>query len=246
LARENPTWGYRRIHGELLGMGMRLAPSSVWAILKCHGVEPSPTRSGPIWSEFLRAQASTILACDFFTVDTVLLRRLYAFFFIEHGSRRVHVAGVTASPTASWVTWQARQMAWAIREWTISAKWLIRDRDTKFTTTFDEVFRSEDMQLIRIPVRAPRANAIAERFVGTIRRECLDRMLILSQGHLVAVLREFVDHFNLHRPHRSLGQTAPCRSTPTEERSTDTVERVIRADRLGGLIHEHRLVASCG
>jgi len=243
LARENPTWGYRRIHGELVGMGIRLAPSSVWAILKRHGIEPSPGRSGPTWGEFLRAQAATLLACDFFTVDTALLQRLYVLFFIEHGSRKVHVAGVTASLTGPWVTQQARQLAWTIGEWAIPAKWLIRDRDTKFTASFDEVLRSEGMQVIRTPVRAPRANAIAERFVGTIRRECLDRMLILGRNHLIAVLGEYVDHYNTHRPHRSLSQTAPCQSAPAEERSAGPAGRVVRADRLGGLIHEYRLVA---
>jgi transposase InsO family protein len=243
LAKENPTWGYRRIHGELLGLGISLAPSSVWAILQHYGIEPAPTRSGPTWGEFLRAHAATLLACDFFTVDTVLLRRLYVLFFIEHGSRKVHVAGVTANPTGPWVTQQARQLAWTIGEWTIPATWLIRDRDTKFTTSFDEVFRSEGMQVIQTPVRAPRANAIAERFVGTVRRECLDRIIILSRGHLVAVLQEFVDYYNTHRPDRSLGQTAPCLSTPTEERSAGPVGRVVRADRLGGLIHEYQLVA---
>ena len=127
----------------LVGLGISLAPSSIWGILQRYGIEPSPTRWGPTWGEFLRAQAATLLACDFFTVDTVRLHRLYVLFFIEHGSRKVHVAGVTASPTGPWVTQQARHLAWTIGEWTIPAKWLIRDRDTKFTTTFDEVFRSE-------------------------------------------------------------------------------------------------------
>ena len=243
LARENPTWGYRRIHGELVGLDIRLAPSSVWAILKRHGIEPSPRRSGPRWSEFLRTQASALLACDFFTVDTVLLRRLYVLFFIEHGSRKVHVAGVTTNPTAPWVTQQARQLAWRLGERAVPAKWLIRDRDTKFTTSFDEVFRSEGVQVIRAPVRAPRANAIAERFVRTIRRECLDRVLILGRRHLDAVLGEFVDHYNSHRPHRSLDQTAPCPPPPTKRGGAAAVGSVVRTDRLGGLIHEYRLVA---
>jgi len=244
LATENPSWGYRRIHGELLGMGFRLAASSVWAILKRHGIEPSPKRSGPTWGEFLRAQAATLLACDFFTVDTVLLRRLYVLFFIEHGSRKVHVAGATTSPTATWVTQQARQLAWVLGERSVAARWLIRDRDAKFTTSFDQVFRSEGMRVIRTPVRAPRANAIAERFVGTVRRECLDRMLILGRRHLIAVLDEFVDHYNTHRPHRALDQAHPWASAPTElAKSRPQVGCVMRADRLRGLIHEYRLVA---
>jgi len=243
LARENPTWGYRRIHGELVGMGIGLAPSSVWAILKRHGIEPSPTRSGPTWGEFLRAQASTFLACDFFTVDTVLLRRLYVLSFIEHGSRKVHVAGATTSPTQSWVTQQARQLAWSLGEGLVPAKWLIRDRDAKFTPSFDDVFRSEGIRVIRTPVRSPRANAIAERFVATVRRECLDRMLILGQRQLIAVLREFVDHYNTHRPHRALDQVTPCPSILFEPMASLDTGRIMRADRLGGVIHEYRLVA---
>ncbi len=232
LAGENPTWGYRRIHGELVGMGIRLAASTIWTILKRHGIEPCPRRTEPTWSEFLRTQASALLACDF---------------FVEHGSRRVTIAGVTARPTGSWVTQQARQLAWTMGEWTIPAKWLIRDRDTKFTTSFDDVFRSEGTQLIRTPVRAPRANAIAERFVGTVRRERLDRMLIVGRCHLIAVLGEYVDHYNTHRPHRALDQVPPCPPAPIESaKSGPRVERVVRADRLGGLIHEYRLVACCG
>jgi len=206
-------------------------------------MEPTPMRSGLSWGEFLHAQATTLLACDFFTVDTALLRRLYVLFFIEHGSRKVHVSSATASPTETWVTQQARQLVWSLGERLVPAKWLIRDRDAKFTASFDEVFRSEGIQVIRTPVRSPRANAIAERFVGTVRRECLDRMLILGRRHLMAVLGEFVDHYNTHRPHRSLGQMAPCPQEPTEVRSTAPVGRVVRADRLGGLIHEYRLVA---
>jgi len=243
LARENPAWGYRRIHGELVGMGIRLAPSSVWAILKRHGIEASPTRSGPSWGEFLRTQAATLLACDFFTVDTVFLRRLYVLFFIEHGSRKVHVAGVTARPTESWVTQHARQLAWVLGERSVTARWLIRDRDAKFTASFDEVFRSEGVRVIRTPVRAPRANAIAERFVGTARRECSDRMLILGRRHLMAALGEFVNHYNTHRPHRMIGQTPPCPSAPSVAGSATRAGTVVRADRLGGLIHEYRLVA---
>jgi putative transposase len=176
-------------------------------------------------------------------VDTVLLRRLYVLFFIEHGSRKVHVAGVSANPTGPWVTQQARQLAWTLVERAVTSKWLIRDRDIKFTASFDEVFRSEGIEVIRTPVRAPRANAIAERFVGTVCRECLDRLLILGRRHLVAVMGEFVDHYNTHRPHRSLGQAAPCLSSPTEREQGPDCRCLERADRLGGLIHEYRLVA---
>ena len=209
LARENPTWGYRRIHGELSVLGIDLAPASVWNILQRHGLDPSPDRTGPTWGEFLRAQATTMLACDFFTVDTVLLRRLYVLFFIELDTRKVYVAGVTAHPTGAWVIQQARNLSYELAQRSRPVKFLIRDRDTKFTAGFDEVFRSEGIRTIRTPIRAPRANAFAERFVGTIRRECLDRMLIFGRRHLEAVVHEYVEHYNSHRPHRSLGQLPP-------------------------------------
>src|ERR1035438_4276266 len=178
LARENPTWGYRRVHGELATMGVVLAPSSVWAILRRHGVDPSPRRSGPTWSEFLRAQATAMLACDFFHVDTVLLHRIYVLFFIELDTRRVHLSGITANPVGEWVTQQARNLSFVLSDQSRSTKFLIRDRDTKFTAGFDEVFRTAGIRTLRTPVRSPRANAFAERFVGTIRRECLDPMRV--------------------------------------------------------------------
>ena len=242
LARENPTWGYRRIQGELATMGVTLAPSSVWAILRRHGIEPSPWREGPTWAQFLRSQASSMLACDFFTVDTVLLRRLYMLFFIELDSRRVYVAGVSASPIARWVTQQARNLSMDLVERSRSVRFLIRDRDAKFTTSFDEVFRSEGIRVIRTPVRAPRANAFAERFVGTIRRECLDRMLIFTRRQLDAVLAEYIEHYNSHRPHRSLGQKAPLSNSPLSLLGSSPDQRQLRrSDILGGLIHQYQL-----
>jgi hypothetical protein len=155
LARENPTWGYRRIHGELSVLGIDLAPASVWNILQRHGLDPSPDRTGPAWGQFLKAQATTMLACDFFTVDTVFLRRLYVFFFIELDTRRVFVSGATAHPTGAWVVQQARNLSYEITERAQPVKFLIRDRDTKFTASFDEVFRSEGIRIIRTPIRAP-------------------------------------------------------------------------------------------
>jgi len=244
LAKENPNWGYRRIHGELATVGIGLAPSSVWAILRRHGIDPSSGRTGPTWAEFLKSQASSMLACDFFTVDAVLLRRLYVLFFIELDTRRVYVSGITANPTGAWVTQQARNLAMVLAERARRVRFLVRDRDAKFTASFDEVFRSERIRIIRTPVRAPRANAFAERFVGTIRRECLDRMLILIRRQLELVLAEYVDHYNTHRPHRSLDQTAPlsrprCRP-PT---SPPDATQLRRSDRLGGLIHKYELAA---
>jgi putative transposase len=244
LARENPTWGYRRIHGELTMMGIRLAPSSVWAILRRHGIDPSPKRRGPTWSEFLRTQASSMLACDFFTVDTVLLRRLYVLFFIELDTRRVYVTGITANPVGPWVVQQARNLTMVLADRARPVKFLVRDRDAKFTSSFDEVFRSERIRVIRTPVRAPRANAFAERFVGTIRRECLDRSLIFHRRQLEAILVEYVEHYNGHRTHRSLNQTAPLSMSPmSPPTSTPDATQLRRSDWLGGLIHEYKLAA---
>ncbi len=244
LARENPTWGYRRIHGELATMGIVLAPSSVWAILRRHHIDPAPRRSVPTWAEFLHAQAKGLIACDFFSVDTVLLRRLYVLFLIDHGTRRVHLAGVTANPVCGWVTQQARNLCYELTERTTLATFLIRDRDTKFTSSFDAVFAAEGIRIIKTPIRAPRANAVAERFVGTIRRECLDRLLILGRRHLDVLLAEYVDHYNGHRPHRSLDQRCPSLVTETMAPITDPDPACIRrTDVLGGLIHEYRLVA---
>ena len=244
LAKENPAWGYRRIQGELATMGIPIAASSVWAILKRHGIEPSPRRSGPTWAEFLAAQAKGLIACDFFSVDTVLLRRLYVLFFIHHDTRLVRIAGVTAKPVTDWVTQQARNLCMELAEQATAVKFLIRDRDTKFTGSFDAVFAAEGIRIIKTPVRAPRANAIAERFVGTIRRECLDRMLILGRRHLEAVLGEYVEHYNSHRPHRSLSQRAPSNADVDSGPIGDVnAEQLRRTDVLGGLIHEYRLVA---
>ncbi len=221
LARENPTWGYRRIHGELASMGISIAPSSVWAILKRQGIDPAPRRSAPTWAEFLQAQAKGRIACDFFHVDTVLLRRLYVLFFIDHDTRRVHLAGVTANPVTGWVAQQARNFCFDLAERATPATFLIRDRDTKFTASFDAVFAAVGIRVIKTPIRAPRANAIAERFVGTIRRECLDRFLILGRRHLEAGLAEYVDHYNGHRPHRSLDQRCPSAVTEAIVSITD-------------------------
>jgi transposase len=244
LAKENPGWGYRRIPGELATMGIAIAPSSVWVILKRHGVEPSPRRSGPTWAELLAAQAKGMMACDFFHVDTVFLRRLYVLVFIHHDTRLVRIAGVTAKPVTDWVTQQARNLSMELAEQASAVKFLIRDRDEKFTASFDAVFAADGIRILKSPIRAPRANAICERVIATLRRECLDRMLILGRRHLEAVLAEFVEHYNSHRPHRSLGQRAPSALDSTPEHNTDPdLARLRRTDRLGGLIHEYRLAA---
>jgi putative transposase len=241
LATENPTWGYRRIQGELTGLGYQIGASTVWKILHSAGVDPSPRRAGPSWHEFLRSQAHAILACDLFHLNTITLRQLYAFFVIEHATRRVHLLGVTAHPTGAWLTQQARNLAMDLDDAGRRFRFLIRDRDAKFTAAFDAIFTAIDVRIIKTPVRAPRANAIAERFVGTIRRELLDRILILNQRHAVVVLREFEQHYNNHRPHRSLGQATPLRPLP--QHSTAEPTSIRRHDRLGGLLHEYQHVA---
>ena len=174
-------------------------------------IDPAPSRSGPIWQQFLAMQAQAILAVDFARVDTVLLRRLYVLVVIEHGRRRVHLAGITAHPTEAWVTQQTRNLLMDLDDRTTQFRFLIRAGAAKFTAAFDAVFASADIRIIRTPVRAPRANAIAERWIGTLRRECLDHMLITGRRHLAAVLREYLDHYNAHRPHRSLHQHPPAR-----------------------------------
>jgi putative transposase len=234
LATENPTWGYRRIHGELATMGIAVGASTVWSILERHGIDPAPRRTGPTWQEFLKAQASTMVACDFFHVDTVLFRRPYVLVFIDLHSRVVHLAGITSNPATAWVTQQARNVTFGWADRNPSIKFLIRDRDSKFPSSFDEVFRSERIRILKTPVRAPRANAICERVIGTLPRECLDRILILGPHHLESVLVEFIEHYNEHRPHRSLTQRCPrfWDSDPTPVINPQ-LAHLRRSDRLG-------------
>jgi putative transposase len=245
LARENPSWGYRRIQGELIGLGIKLAASTVWAILKQAGIEPAPKRLEANWSEFLRRQAASILECDFLTVDTLFLKRFYVSFFIELATRRVRLAGIATNPDGRWVAQQARNLLMGLDDDGVRPRFLVRDRDSKFTREFDEVFRSEGVRVIKAPVRAPKARAHAERWVRSVRRECLDRVLILGRRHLQCVLATYVQHFE-HRPQRSLGQRPPLRAAPpTREAIAEVIDldRVRRHDQLGGLIHEYRLAA---
>jgi putative transposase len=235
LGRENSRWGCVRIQGELRKLGIRVGATTIRTLLRSAGLGPAPRKTGPSWSEFLRAQAAGIIACDFFTVETVRLKTIYVLFFIELRTRRVRLAGVTANPDSAWVTQQARNLSVDGRLDTV--EFLIRDRDAKFSGPFDEVFRTEGMRVTLTPVRAPRASAYAERFVRTVRAECLDHLLILGRRHLEGVLRGYVAHYNKERPHRGIGLSVP----EGLSRDCELVELrdVRRRDILGGLIHEY-------
>jgi putative transposase len=239
LARENPRWGCVRIQGELRKLGIRIGATTIRTLLRRHGLGPAPRRNGPSWAEFLRAQAEGVLACDFFTVETVWLRTLYVLFWIEHGSRRVHLAGVTANPDCAWVTQQARNLA--IDERLETVRFLIHDRDAKFCGPFDAIIRSESVRVLETPLRAPRANAVAERWVRTVRNECLDHLLIVGRRHLEQVLAAYLAHYNGERPHRSLALAAPAGQPPAARGSPPP--QIRRRDVLGGLIHEYAAAA---
>ncbi len=239
LARENSRWGYLRIVGEVKKLGIAVSKASVANILRRHGLRPTPRRSGPTWVEFLRSQAQGIVATDFFTVDSVLLRRYYVLFVIELDRRVVHLLGVTANPNGLWVTQVARNLASDLEEAGRAFRFLIRDRDTKFTAGFDGVFASIGIEAIKTPVRSPRANAFAERFVRTIRTECLDHLLVVSCRHLAAVVSEYLRHYNQARPHRSLALDQPIPRPGT----TTTDGPIVRRHVLGGIIHEYDTAA---
>jgi transposase InsO family protein len=224
-------------------VGVRVSATTVAKILRQAGVAPAGARAQLSWREFLRAHADSVIACDFFTVETPWLGRLYVLFFLELGSRRVHVAGCTANPDGSWVAQQARQLAWSLPERATPARFLIHDRDSQFTHAFDRVFRSEGVEIIHTPFRAPKANAFAERWVGTVCRDCLDWLLISSRRQLEHVLRVYADHSNTHRPHRALVLTAPVPGPPLRLVSPRPPDQLRRRDRLGGLIHEYARAA---
>lgn len=241
LARENPRWGYRRIQGELQKVGVRVSATTIRSVLRSAGQPPAPRREGPSWREFLRAQAKGIVACDFFTVETAWLRTIYVLFFIEVGTRKVAWARSTRNPDSAWVTQQARNPLLSLPEGA-GPRFLIRDRDAKFAGAFDDVFLAEGARVIQTPVRAPRANAHAERWVRTVRAECLDHLLIVSRRHLGRVLAEYVAHYNRSRPHRGLGF-----HTPEPRAGNDPVHplpRIRRRSVLGGLIHEYEPIAA--
>jgi hypothetical protein len=239
LARENSRWGCVRIQGELRKLGLGVSATTIRTLLRAARAGPAPRRSGPTWTEFLRAQAEGIIACDFFTVETAWLRTLYVLVFIELGSRRIHVSPATAHPDAAWVTQQARNLALGLDARTSPVRFLIRDRDTKFCRGFDEVVRSEGAQVIRTPIRAPNANAHAERVIETMRAECLDWTLILGRRHLDRTLRTDAEHYNRGRPHRALGLASPLAEAWVPVPVPVNTRDVRRRDLLGGLIHEY-------
>jgi hypothetical protein len=240
FGRENPRWGYQRIRGELLKLQIRVSATTGRTILLRHGLDPAPRRAGPTWTEFLRSQAAGILACDFFTVETLRLKTLYVLFFIELSTRRVYVVGATAHPDSAWVTQQARNLA--IEERLTGIRFFLHGRDAKFSGPFDGVLGTEGIRILRTPIRAPRANAFAERFVRTVRSDCLDHVLIYGRRHLEHVLRIYLSHYTEEPPHRGLHLATPAGNcwgtTGQPERG-----RVERRDVLGGLIHEYRWAA---
>jgi putative transposase len=245
LARENSHWGYVRIVGELRKLGITASATLVRNVLARAGIPPAPERATSSWRSFLRQHGTTILASDLFTVDTVWLRRLYVLFFVSIGTRRVEYVACTSSPNTSWMAQQARNLLMELDDCSQRPRFLIHDRDTKFSRAFDNVFRSEGIEIIRTPSQAPNANAYAERWVGSVRRECLDRLLIFGRRQLAHVLRTYIRHFNQQRPHRALDLQPPARGGGTDPPPRATVYplQVRRRDLLGGLLHEYEAAA---
>ncbi len=245
LVKENPSWGYRRVHGELTTLGIKVAPSTVWEILKQEGVDPAPERASTTWADFLRSQADALLACDFIETVTLNGQRRYILAVIEHATQRVRVLGVTAHPTASWVLQAFKNLVMDLEDAGCRARYLIRDRDGKFPELMDEILAEAGIHTVLTGVRVPRMNAIMERWVRSCRRELLDRCLLWNERHLRHALHEYEAFYNRHRAHQALDQAAPLRAVP--DPITDPAGivdlNVRRRDRLGGVLHEYSRAA---
>ncbi|WP_329467289.1 integrase core domain-containing protein [Streptomyces sp. NBC_01431] len=245
LVRENPSWGYRRVHGELAALGIKVAASTVREILKAEGIDPAPDRTATTWAGFLRSQANALLACDFIETVTLTGQRQYILAVIEHATRRVRVLGTTAHPTAHWAGQAARNLAMDLEDAGATVNYLIRDRDAKFPALFDQILSDAGIQVVPCGIRIPRMNSIMERWVPTCRRELLDRTLIWNERHLRQALREFEHHYNTHRPHQAMNQAAPLRAVPEPITDPGPIARldIRRHDRPGRTIHEYRHAA---
>jgi putative transposase len=244
MATENPTWGHRRVQGELVRLGHHIAASTVWQILHDAGIDPAPRRSEPSWRQFLTAQAKAVLAVDFVHVDTVFLRRIYALIAVEHGSRRVHLLGVTTHPTGAWTTQVARNLLMDLADQATKITFLLRDRDSRFTEAFDAVFAADNIRILTSPSGAPRANAICERMIGTLRRELLDRVLVVNERHLRRILTVYLHHFNTARPHRTLEQLTPTQADTQPPHAVNLADyQVDRRPILDGLTSEYQIAA---
>ena len=245
LARENPSWGYRRLQGELLVLGVKVAASTVWEMLKEARINPAPERAASTWADFLRSQADALLACDFLETATLTGTRMYVLAVIEHASRRIRILGATAHPTAAWVMQAAKNLVMDLEDAGCRARFLIRDRDGKFPALFDAVLADAGIAVVLSGVRMPRMNSIMERWVQTCRRELLDRTLIWNQRHLLRALREFEQFYNGHRPHQGIANARPLYPLPTPIADPDELAHlnIRRRDRLGGILHEYEHAA---
>jgi putative transposase len=245
LAKENSGWGYRRVHDELLVLGVKVAPSTVWEILRQAGIDPAPERSVATWADFLRSQADALLAADFIETVTLTGPRLYILAVIEHTSRRIRILGATAHPTAAWVTQAARNLVMDLQDAGSDARYLLGDRDGKYPTLFDMILADSGIKTVRSGIQMPRMNAIMERWVRTCRRELLDRTLIWKQRHLRHALREYEVFYNAHRPHQGIANARPLKPLPEQITDPDQLARlsIRRRDRLGGSLREYEHAA---
>lgn len=245
LAHENPSWGYRRLHGELLVLGVKIAASTVWEILKDAGIPPAPERASSTWADFLRSQSDALLACDFFETATLSGARLYVFAVIEHASRRIRILGATPHPAAPWVTQTAKNLVMDLEDARSQKRFLIRDRDGKFPALFDAILADAGIEVVLSGVRVPRMNAIMERWVETCRRELLDRILVWNHQHLLHVLKEFETFYNEHRPHQGIANARPLHPLPAPITDPEQIARldIRKRDRLGGILHEYQHAA---